>query len=57
MINTIRILLMCVEIARIVVFGLCCLGEEDFNQGILDLVKVIVSASVLYFLRTYPVPM
>ena len=56
MINSIRILLMCVEIVRIVVFGLCCLGEEDFNKGVLYLFKVIVDASLLYFLQTYPVP-
>jgi hypothetical protein len=56
MINSIRIFLMCVEIVRIVVFGLCCLGEENFNEGLLDLLKVIVSAGLLYFLWTYPVP-
>lgn len=56
MINAIRIFLICVEIVRIVVFGLCCLGEEDFNKGVLYLFKVIVSAGLLYFLWTYPVP-
>ena len=56
MVNTIRIILIIIQICCVTVYTLACLGEEDFNKGIGDLFNAVTNAAILYFLWTYPIP-